>query len=60
MNQTAKKLLQPLAAALVAFVLAFAQPFYAADAMLGDALKQQPGVPSPQIGVIGIDEDTLA
>lgn len=59
MNQTAKRLLQPLVAAVVAFALALAQPFYAADAMLGDALKQRPAVPSPQIMVIGIDEATL-
>ena len=59
MNQTAKRLLQPLVAAVVAFALALAQPFYAADAMLGDALRQRPAVPSPQIMVIGIDEATL-
>ncbi|MGN0038803.1 MAG: CHASE2 domain-containing protein [Coriobacteriales bacterium] len=59
MDQIAKRLLLPLVAALVAFALALAQPFYAADAMLGDALKQRPAAPSPQIMVIGIDESTL-
>lgn len=59
MDQVAKRLLLPLVAALVALALALAQPFYAADAMLGDALKQRPAAPSPQIMVIGIDESTL-
>ena len=59
MNQTAKRQLQPLVAAVVAFALALAQPFYAADAMLGDALRQRPAVPRPQLMFIGIDEATL-
>ena len=60
MGKNLKRFLMPLVPAVVAFVLAFAQPLYALDNMLCDALYAQLRTPSADIVIVGIEDSTLA
>ena len=59
MKKYLKDFLLPLIPALVMCILVIAEPFYNADAFMCDMVYMDLQGPSPEIKIIGVDEETL-